>query len=249
MLTATTLTQTAEKKLLGVQIDENLSFKNHIKLTAAKATRALAKTGAFVRENKGASAEVMTLLYKACVRPLLEYAYPVWCTVDDITPLRKIQSMALRGVAGAMGGTSTDAIEVVTCTLPIDIRLQENLLKEFAKINSRPNDNENPLRKTIYRLVNDPAFNDHRVKTPIHIYKMAARNFNLPSLQCNLEKHTDETINDILGPRISSDLIAWSNLGNSGTRTQLQKHRAKQIASNYINTLGKRIIAFTAALP
>ena len=40
--------------------------------------------------------------------------------------------MALRGAAGAMGGTSTDAIEVVTCTLPIDIRLQENLLKEFA---------------------------------------------------------------------------------------------------------------------
>ena len=44
---------------------------------------------------------------------------------------------------------------------------------------------------------------------------------------------------------MSSDLIAWSNLGNSGTRTQIQKHRAKQIASNHINTLGKRIIAFT----
>ena len=139
----------------------------------------------------------MSLLYKACVRPHLEYAYPVWCTNNSITPLTKVQTTALRNAAGAMGGTSTDALEVITNILPLDIRLQEKLLSDFIKINSKPTND--PMRQLVYRLLEDPIFTDDQIRTPIHIYKMASRNYNIYPLMCNIEKHINENLQDITG--------------------------------------------------
>ena len=88
------LKQVKEKRILGVVLDENLDYKSHIQLVAAKSKSALGKICIFTKESKGASMKVMCMLYKACVRPLMEYAYPVWSSNDKLAPLEQVQNLA-----------------------------------------------------------------------------------------------------------------------------------------------------------
>ncbi|KAL8599837.1 hypothetical protein ACOMHN_038410 [Nucella lapillus] len=62
-------------KYLGVEIHEKLHWGNHIHSITARANR----TSAFVYRNlKGCPPVIQTHCYKGLVRPVLEYASPVW---------------------------------------------------------------------------------------------------------------------------------------------------------------------------
>ena len=62
-------------KYLGVELADNLNWKDHVHATAKKANR----TSAFVYRNlKGCPTDVQLHCYKGLVRPVLEYASPVW---------------------------------------------------------------------------------------------------------------------------------------------------------------------------
>ncbi|KAL8587797.1 hypothetical protein ACOMHN_021015 [Nucella lapillus] len=69
------LEQVPSAKYLGVEIHEKLHWGNHIHSITARANR----TSAFVYRNlKGCPPEIQTHCYKGLVRPVLEYASPVW---------------------------------------------------------------------------------------------------------------------------------------------------------------------------
>jgi len=63
-------------KDLGVMITKHLSWGNHISMTVNKADKVL---GSIKRSVGTANANVFSMLYKSLVRPILEYAVPVWC--------------------------------------------------------------------------------------------------------------------------------------------------------------------------
>ena len=69
------LSSTDAEKDLGVVIDKNLSFKNHIAQATAKATRTL---GVIRRSFDYLTDQTFIMLYKSMVRPMLEYGQPVW---------------------------------------------------------------------------------------------------------------------------------------------------------------------------
>jgi len=82
-------------KYLGVIIDQNLSWNEHIKQISSKAT----KVNAFLYRNLY-HCPVNTKLncYKAMVRPILEYASPIWDphTAININHLESVQRSAAR---------------------------------------------------------------------------------------------------------------------------------------------------------
>jgi len=61
---------------LGVMVDGGLSFETHINVTVKKASKI---SGLLVRSISNKSKEIMVPLFKTLVRPILEYANPVWC--------------------------------------------------------------------------------------------------------------------------------------------------------------------------
>ena len=63
------------EKDLGVEVDNKLKFSNHIQSKVNKANKVL---GCLKYTFKNLNKEVFTLLYKALVRPHLEYASCVW---------------------------------------------------------------------------------------------------------------------------------------------------------------------------
>ena len=70
-----TLKETEVEKDLGVYIDNELSFKNHVAQITAKANRIV---GIIRRSFDNLSEELFVQLYKSLVRPILEYGHSVW---------------------------------------------------------------------------------------------------------------------------------------------------------------------------
>ena len=59
-------------KDLGVNMSRDLSWSNHVDVIVNKANKVLKRTVG--SKNK----EIFSMLYKSLVRPILEYACPVW---------------------------------------------------------------------------------------------------------------------------------------------------------------------------
>ena len=70
------LSGTDKERDLGVVMDPNLNFTAHIDQIICTANRQLGiiKRSFVIRDMKS-----LVLLYQATVRPILEYASPVWC--------------------------------------------------------------------------------------------------------------------------------------------------------------------------
>ena len=105
-------------KYLGVNIQDNMQWESHIDSITKKAS----KTLGFIRRNlKIGNKKTKETAYKALVRPLLEYAAPVWdpYTANEIEALEKIQRRAARWVTSRHRQTScVDSIlEQLDCPL------------------------------------------------------------------------------------------------------------------------------------
>ena len=83
------LKNVTEEKDLGVIVDQNLNFKNHISSKISKANSMI-----YLIKNcfKYLDAQMFKTLYKTLIRPHLEYASPIW------SPITKCEILRLEGV-------------------------------------------------------------------------------------------------------------------------------------------------------
>ena len=90
-------------KDLGILISFDLSWSAQIHAVVLKANRSL---GVVYRTLGPSNVEAFSTLYKTLVRPILEYAVPVWCPylVKDILALEKVQRRASRLALGQRRG-------------------------------------------------------------------------------------------------------------------------------------------------
>ena len=86
-------------KDLGVIMSRDLSWSNHVDTLVNKANKVL---GLLKRTIGSKNREIFSVLYRSLVRPLLEYASPVWSPylVKDKLAIESIQSRASRIVLG-----------------------------------------------------------------------------------------------------------------------------------------------------
>ena len=91
---------TSSATLLGVEISDDLSWTAHIQSIAAKASR---KLGFLFRARSYFSSKDLLQLYKAQVRPLMEYCSHIWSAAPDscLSILDKIQACSIRFIAYA----------------------------------------------------------------------------------------------------------------------------------------------------
>lgn len=94
---------------LGINITNDLTWNSHIEKICRKASHKLW----FLKRNlKYATPDTKLAAYKACVRPILEYASPVWdpFTATNIDKLETIQKRALRFIYSRYSPSSS-----ITC--------------------------------------------------------------------------------------------------------------------------------------
>lgn len=93
------LSRVSSEKDLGVKIDESLSFEDHIYEKIKKANSIM---GIIRRTYLHLDEETFCLLYKALVRPHLEYGNAVWAPYKKklITAIEKVQRRATKQIPG-----------------------------------------------------------------------------------------------------------------------------------------------------
>ena len=129
------LESTPELKYLGVTITEDLRWKTHINNVCKKANQTLG----FLRRNiKTNNKRLKEHAYNAFVRPILEYASPVWDPyyTDDIQALEKVQNRAARWVTSRFRRTSRVTEILDTLKWPtLEERRRKMRLETFFKYN------------------------------------------------------------------------------------------------------------------
>ena len=93
------LSKTICEKDLGVFIDKNLNFKEHIKQQIKKAR---CTAGAIHRNIIYKTPDIMVPLFKSMVRPIIEYGNVVWAPYlkQDIQAIENIQKNFTKRIKG-----------------------------------------------------------------------------------------------------------------------------------------------------
>ena len=173
-LNSDTLSNVDSYPYLGVTITADLRWREHVQLTASKATRTLN----FVRRNiYSCTPECKSLAYTFLVRPLMEYACPAWdpYRTRDITLLESVQRRAARFVhSDYRYSTSVSTLLNQLEWPPLKERRQQARLTLFSK--ALTNDSvislshlSHPSRTT--RTLNETCFIP--ISTRTDVYKFA----------------------------------------------------------------------------
>ena len=105
-------------KYLGVTIDSQLSWKEHIKATTYKEGQYC--QGIFASEHILLSNQCQLNCYKSLVKPILEYAAVVWAshTLSAMTSIEKIQRYATRFICNNSSRYSSVTDMLQSLSLP-----------------------------------------------------------------------------------------------------------------------------------
>lgn len=126
------------EKDLGINFDKNLKFSPHIATIVNKANSRL---GIIKRNFSNHTKELILPLYKALVRPILEYGSTIWCPMlrGDIIEVEKVQKRATKMISEV----SNMSYENRLMTLRLDSlafrRRRNDMLQIFRIINKIDN--------------------------------------------------------------------------------------------------------------
>ena len=126
------LAETTCEKDLGVHIDPNLDFKEHILKTIKKA-RSI--SGMIIRNISYNTKSIMCPLFKALIRPILEYGNAVWSPFckEDIDNLERVQRHFTKRIDGLYNLSYNERLK--TLNLPsLEFRRMRGDLIETYKI-------------------------------------------------------------------------------------------------------------------
>ena len=158
-----------EVKLVGIHITNNLKWNTHVDLMCKKASTKiylLAHT-----KKSGVSSDDLLLLYKSCIRPLSEYACPVWSMSLPAYLVEKIERIQQRCLKIIFPNLKyDDAIKEARLTTLEERRL--HLCKQFFNRLLNPSSRLNhllPVQATVPLRSNrqyiPPHTNTERFKT------------------------------------------------------------------------------------
>ena len=129
------LSSVSSVKDLGITISHDLSWSLHVVEVVNKANKVL---GLIKRTIGSVNKEIFSTLYKALVRPILEYASPVWCPylVKNIVLLEKVQRRASRLALGQRRGEMSyeDRCEMLRWSQLTDRRLYFSLIECYKLV-------------------------------------------------------------------------------------------------------------------
>ena len=122
-------------KLLGVTLDDELSFSSHISDICKKASK---KVGVLVRLRNMIPREAKLQLYKSAILPNLTYCHLVWyfCKASDARKLERVQERALRAVFNDRNATYEELLKKGKLSSLENRRLQDILILMYKVKNS-----------------------------------------------------------------------------------------------------------------
>ena len=127
-------------RYLGVTLDSDLNFANHIDNKISQARALLYKIRSTTSNLWGPRPEMIHWAYKSMVRPLFTYCLFIFAqniTSAQLAKLRTLQRLALKMSAFCRDGTPTEGLNVITGTLPIELYIKQELYLAKSRLNDK----------------------------------------------------------------------------------------------------------------
>ena len=170
-----TLKSVPSAKYLGVTITNNMSWSKHIDNITAKANRSLG----FLRRNlRVRSTDLKSKAYYALVRPIVEYASPIWDPHEqhNIRKLDMVQRRAARYALNRYHNTSSVSSMLDILQWPsLTKRRKETKLCMLYKISNSTMNNH---------------YTDILIEQQRQTRNSNSRSYNIPCLRTNYTKHS-----------------------------------------------------------
>lgn len=123
-----TIRMKKEVKYLGVAFGPRLNVTPHINAITTKAKNTFHSLARIASKNWGLNYQTLSTLYKCIFIPVITYAAAAWQDKANTHHIRKLiqaQRLALLKVAKAYRTVSTEALQVITGQIPIDLKILE----------------------------------------------------------------------------------------------------------------------------
>ena len=153
----------SQTKVLGIIIDENLSYKAHSDEVYKNLNATWADICKYSNRNWGFNQRTMVQLIKTLFIPKLMYAGHVWINKNNLQNIKSLWYKILKATVGATFNISAALAEVILGLPPIDIQVQINRIKHLLKLNIAEI-KEDRLKEFILDTY------DHSSKTPVTIH-------------------------------------------------------------------------------
>jgi hypothetical protein len=128
-------------KFLGIIIDKNLNFKEHVALALVKGMKYAMACNRMIRPTRGIHGKLMRRLYESVVIPKMLYAADVWCTRlvtkgrgkkgrgrgvrGFASQLAWVQCMAMLSITGGLRSSASDLLDIHANILPLQQMIQK----------------------------------------------------------------------------------------------------------------------------
>lgn len=221
-----TLELTNSIKVLGVTIDRNLNFGQHLDQVVRKATGLYKMVATAARAQWGLNSDILRLIYLAVVEPTILYAASVWGDSMSRKIYRKkldrIQRLFAIRISKSHRTVSLNSSILLARILPLDLRVQEQKgLYEIKR--GRPIDE---IPDAVLETRTHPFDHPHPSQRPglefSHVTSVeeAAENQNWPSA------YTD-------GSKIEGKVGMAVTIWVDGAETRYSAHRLSDFCSVY----------------
>ena len=131
-----------ETKVLGLTIDENLSYKPHSEALLKSLLGRWATICKFANRYWGFSATVMLHLFKALFLSKSSYAGHIWYTKENSVDINQLFYRILKAITGAVLNIDQNIAELILGIPPLNVQTTIHSIKHFLKINSAPVPND-----------------------------------------------------------------------------------------------------------
>jgi hypothetical protein len=211
----------SETKVLGLVIDEKLTYKSHCQLVIKSLQARWASICKYSNRYWGFNVRVMMCLIKALFISKMSYAGHIWITKENLSDLNHLWYHILKSVIGAELNISHNIAELILGIPPIHIQTQINSIKHFLKIMNKP------VQHDIFKEFLCASYNDE-IKSPTTLHYKLRDTLKFLEWKISLyPSHFNETDKNIVNSRQISNIFNLSQRSCSYTQPMMKQYTEK----------------------
>ena len=152
-------------KFLGLTFDKSLKWGPHITELKAKAGRAANLLRIVTNTKWGADTRTSLLLYKMCIRPILDYGAIIYMPAakSNLKKLETIQNQCLRIALGAFPTSPIRSLQIEANIAQLNLRREYLMLRYCEKVQNHPG---HPIQSILQDKHNDGVLQRYPGKIP-----------------------------------------------------------------------------------
>ena len=144
----------SKTKVLGLTMDENLSYTEHSQEVHKKLIKKWAMICQYSNKNWGFSEKVLVNLIKTLILSALFYAGHIWINRETMKEINKLWYKMIKSTVGAVFNVRLSIAEVILGLPPPETVNTVNQIKHYLKLNIRKLDGDR-LKEHILRYLSD----------------------------------------------------------------------------------------------